>query len=164
MVDCDLVFGDNKWRPRSPQVARVTGENKTFLVCFGNAGRSGRASPPAACRVTSHKPAAEILLITASSSAHGRKSSNKINNWFYLTFNSVMHKHQVNVVTSQLRFLIHMYTHLDAHLQPDQFDDGSYLHVTPPVQEPAASRSLLSRPSVVLFFRSAGFPATSRVL
>lgn len=72
-------------------------------------------------------------------------------------------------MTSQLRFLIHVYTHLwlercsmDGHLQPDQFHDGSYLHVTPPTQEPAASRrSLLSRPSVVLFFRSAGFPTTS---
>lgn len=47
------------------------------------------------------------------------------------------------------------------HLQADQFHDGSYLHVSS-TQEPAASRrSLLSRPSVVLFFRSAGFPTTS---
>lgn len=75
-------------------------------------------------------------------------------------------------MTSQLRFLIHVYRHLwlewcsmDGHLQLDQFHDGSYLHVTPPTQEPAASRrSLLSRPSVVLFSAPLVFPPRPRVL
>lgn len=54
---------------------------------------------------------------------------------------------------------------MDGHLQLDQFHDGSYLHVTPPTQEPAASRrSLLSRPSVVLFSAPLVFPPRPRVL